>query len=151
MLGKPSLKRNPRALHFKKEVNGSPCKWGLLWVRFNSGTVCRLLRTGQANVHQPLRRSLPDETSLQRWWRDFFFFCLFCIDTQISQFCCRLSLDFSFFFLMRICLYMCNLSLLCSVFYIVNMYNCPFFVPWNKIFRYNDTSVSILALSGKTA
>lgn len=128
----------------EKKVNGSPRKLALLWARSDSRTICRLFENRTGNAHQPSRRSLPDATGLQRWWRDVFF---------LPPLLYRLMPIFNFvavfpwIFLLWQFVYtlVCSLSLLCSsVFYIVNMYNCLSFVLWKKkFFCDHDASAGI--------
>lgn len=94
----------------EKKVNGSPRKLALLWARSDSRTVCRLFENRTGNAHQPSRRSLPDATGLQRWWRDaFFFFLLFCID--LCQFSILLPSFPGFFFYDNLFIQLCVASL----------------------------------------
>lgn len=127
-LGEIRVHRNSR-----KKVNGSPRKLALLWARSDSRTVCRLFKNRTGNAHQPSRRSLPDATGLQRWWRDAFFFLPPLLYRLMPIF--NFVAVFPWIFLSWQFVYtvVCSLSLLCSsVFYIVNMYNCLSFVLWKK-------------------
>lgn len=117
----------------EKKVNGSPRKLALLWARSDSRTVCRLFENRTGNAHQPSRRSLPNATGLQRWWRDAFFFLPPLLYRLMPIF--NFVAVFPWIFLLWQFVYtvVCSLSLLCSsVFYIVNMYNCLSFVLWKK-------------------